>query len=53
MWGNCENCLKEKECRKVCGIMFGGCIIDYVGKDGESTSCAKSESEDTISEEVN
>lgn len=56
MWGNCENCLKEKECRKVCGIMFGGCTIDYVEKDGvitESASCAKSESEDTISEEVN
>ena len=55
MWGNCENCAKMHECRKVCGIMFGGCTIDYVEKDSataRSTPCAEEDEDDIIDEEV-
>lgn len=29
MWGNCEDCKKLDTCNKTCGIMFGGCQVDF------------------------
>ena len=29
MWGSCEDCKKLDTCKKTCGIMFGGCQVDF------------------------
>lgn len=35
MWGNCEDCKKLDTCKKTCGIMFGGCQVDFEPSEDE------------------